>query len=202
LAILERLDGLETWLKTALPSRHSDQPEWERSAESASGNDENASNSFSNTQTNSIPVLDQANGDSHISFESPGQPQTAEIDDLSSICGINVEAVLSWPILGIHTSPATAQSHLKNLLRSDTPSSNSLPLSIVEVETADADLLLQRFLEHVHVYNPVLEIDRIKESVRFTLYNGLGWDAKSSLLVSKLSGAPLVRPLTSKTKAY
>jgi hypothetical protein len=44
--------------------------------------------------------------------------------------------------------------------------------------------LFQQFLDHVHIFNPVLEESKVNEYMRYARFNGLGWDAQSCLLVS------------------
>lgn len=44
--------------------------------------------------------------------------------------------------------------------------------------------LLQWFFRYVHIYNPILEVEKVQEYARNLAFNGLAWDAKSCLLVS------------------
>jgi hypothetical protein len=44
--------------------------------------------------------------------------------------------------------------------------------------------LLQRFFRYVHIYNPILEVEKVQGYARNLAFNGLAWDAKSCLLVS------------------
>lgn len=168
LAILQRLDGLEDFLRASLPVN--------------SGHH----------RTDAAPDADHSlPEDQQLRPGSAGDfaPATAlaETDVLPEICCINVEAVLVWPSLGLDTTAWTGQARLKALLQAGKPDAGPRLLAASDIEADDAGSLLQRFLDHFHVYNPVLEVERIKESVRYTLYNSLGWDAKSCLIVSSPS---------------
>lgn len=102
----------------------------------------------------------------------------------STLYHINVESILSWPVF---QSCNLAQRHdLRALLKppSGITEPKTLPVSL-EFENGGARQLLQRFIRHIHIYNPVLQIDKVQEYMRDTLFNGLDWDAKSCLLVSK-----------------
>ncbi|KAG9252389.1 uncharacterized protein F5Z01DRAFT_625626 [Emericellopsis atlantica] len=94
---------------------------------------------------------------------------------------ISVEAVLGWPMFR-HLASAH-QTPLKTLLQAGSSDSDPRSLITSDIEADDAGSLLQQFLDNFHIYNPVLEISRVKESVRFTRYNGLGWDSNSCLLL-------------------
>lgn len=48
--------------------------------------------------------------------------------------------------------------------------------------------LLQRFFRYVHIYNPILEVEKVQDYARNLAFNGLAWDNKSCLLVSFFQG--------------
>ena len=103
---------------------------------------------------------------------------------LLGIFCINVEEVLAWPALGLETSVSTGRARLMALLRAGRPDKGPRLMTGSDVDADDAATLFQRFLNRFHIYNPVLEVERVNEAVRFTSFNGLGWDAKSCLLVN------------------
>jgi hypothetical protein len=65
-----------------------------------------------------------------------------------------------------------------------------LPIS-VDLDLQAADSLLRRFFDDVHIFNPTLKEEDVREYVKMVRFNGIGWDATSCLLVSSL------RPLKS-----
>lgn len=128
--------------------------------------------------------LEQAALNNRESPPTEGRLQALERTKSSTLYHINVESILSWPVF---QSCNIAQKHeLRALLK--LPSGISEPKSVpvsLEFEIGGARQLLQRFVRHIHIYNPVLQIDKVQEYMRDTLFNGLDWDAKSCLLVSK-----------------
>lgn len=113
-----------------------------------------------------------------------GGLQTLERTETSDSYHINVENILSWPVF--KSCKIGQNRDLKALLKSSSanPGRTALPVPL-EVENSRARKLLQHFIRHVHIYNPVLNIEKVQEYMRDTLFNGLEWDAKSCLLVSK-----------------
>lgn len=96
---------------------------------------------------------------------------------------INIEAVLAWPIFEDQNFDGGLD--LRSLLRFDKDHVATPPAMSI---SADFDLhasgqLLQQFLDHVHIFNPVLEEKKVREYMRVTSFNGLAWDAESCLLV-------------------
>lgn len=114
------------------------------------------------------------------SLRSPALERTAE----SAPCYINIESVLSWTIFD--DQGVDQRLGLKSLLQADNESADPPPMSVApDFELCGADQLFQKFLENVHIFNPVLEEAKVKEYMRDARFNGLGWDAKSCLLVSQ-----------------
>jgi len=101
-------------------------------------------------------------------------------------CYINIEAVLSWPVF--IDQGFDRRIDLKSLLQTDNNEHGDPPaMSFGEdFESTVADRLLQQFLDNVHIFNPVLEGMKVREYMRNARFNGLGWDAPSCLLVSRL----------------
>lgn len=114
-----------------------------------------------------------------------GGLQTLERTETSNSYHINFESILSWPVF--KSCKIGQNRDLKALLKSSSAIPGRTALAVpLEVENGRARQLLQRFIRHVHIYNPVLDIEKVQEDMRDTLFNGLEWDAKSCLLVSKL----------------
>lgn len=99
---------------------------------------------------------------------------------------INIETVLSWPVF--QTQDFNPQIDLKTLLHANNPRIDPPPLSLAtDFEANGAGELLQHFFDKVHIYNPVLDEEKVREYMRDAGLNGLGWDAKSCLLVDQNS---------------
>ena len=52
-----------------------------------------------------------------------------------------------------------------------------------DIDLHAANKLLKQFLDNFHIFNPILEEWKVREYMRSTSFNGLGWDAQSCLLV-------------------
>lgn len=93
---------------------------------------------------------------------------------------INIEAVLEWPVFD--DCDFNRKVHLLN-----SPEENihqaGLPIS-VDVDLHVADNLLRRFFDDVHIFNPTLEEEDVREYVNIVRLNGITWDAMSCLLVT------------------
>jgi hypothetical protein len=96
---------------------------------------------------------------------------------------INIEAVLSWPVFDDQGFDRSLD--LRTLLlandknRSDTSAISVSP----DFEFCASNELFRQFLDHVHIFNPVLEEPKVNEYMRHAQFNGLVWDAQSCLLV-------------------
>ncbi|KAJ6104334.1 hypothetical protein N7523_010654 [Penicillium sp. IBT 18751x] len=90
---------------------------------------------------------------------------------------INVDTILTWPVFRDQIS-----GNIRHVESTPWPEPQSLSIS-PDFETKDARELVQRFFSHVHIYNPILEVEKVQEYVRDCAFNGLGWDAKSCLLL-------------------
>lgn len=96
---------------------------------------------------------------------------------------ITIEGVLSWPVFAAEFEDHT---DLKSLLQGNNDTNASLPtatLSIVDFESFDGGRLVRNFFDNAHVFNPVLEEGKIHDYIREARFSGLGWDARSCLLV-------------------
>ncbi|KAH6662239.1 hypothetical protein B0J14DRAFT_662819 [Halenospora varia] len=92
----------------------------------------------------------------------------------------NIETIFSWPVF--KDQNLDQRPDLKTLLRSgdSNPSLTSIPS---DFENDGARKLLDVFFEHVHIYNPVLEVSKVRQYLREVQLNGLGWNAQSCLLL-------------------
>jgi hypothetical protein len=114
------------------------------------------------------------------SLRSPTLERTAD----SAPCYINIESVLSWTVFD--DQGIDQRLDLKSLLHADNESADPPRMSVApDFELYEADQLFQQFLENVHIFNPILEEAKVMEYIRDARFNGIGWDAKSCLLVSQ-----------------
>jgi hypothetical protein len=98
---------------------------------------------------------------------------------------ISLVDVLAWPIF---ESRFDAHLDTKSLLRRipldavASPSSDSYT-SVGELDSNNGLKLLDAFLQHVHIKNPILDEASVRQMVHRTNFDGLGWDAESCLVL-------------------
>ena len=93
----------------------------------------------------------------------------------------NIETLFLWSVF--QDQNLDQRLDLKALLF--TEDSNVVYPSIAsDFEHDDAGRLLDVFFEHVHIYNPVLEVSKVRQYWKDAQLNGLGSKAQSCLLVS------------------
>lgn len=95
---------------------------------------------------------------------------------------MSVETVLSWQAFA-NQSPNLDLKAL--LVRDDIGQVESSLNTDFMQQTGYEEQLLQRFLDNVFIYNPVLEEAVLQQYIREIQFHGLKWDAKSCLLVSQ-----------------
>lgn len=98
---------------------------------------------------------------------------------------MSIETVLSWQAF----ADQSPNLDLKGLLVRDDiggQTESSLNTDFMQ-QTGYEDDLLQRFLDNVFIYNPVLEEAVLQQYIREVQFHGLKWDAKSCLLVGRIT---------------
>jgi hypothetical protein len=113
-------------------------------------------------------------------------------------CHMNVENVLSWPVF----DDQSPNLDLKNLLNDSNNASSQLPSMVSDFENYPEDQLIQRFIDHVFIFNPVFEEAKVQKYIRDARFNGLGWDAQSCLLVFTSITQPLLLLLIGYVLSY
>ena len=104
---------------------------------------------------------------------------------------MSIETVLSWQAF----ADQSPNLDLKGLLvAGDIGNDGSSMNTDFMHQGGYEDQLLQRFLDNVFIYNPVLEESVLHQYIREIQFHGLKWDAKSCLLVCL--PLPLVTSLT------
>jgi hypothetical protein len=158
LAILARIDGLEDHLRTITTL-----------VEVRPAHHTPSSNDVPHASSSALKEL-----------QSPALERTAE----SVRRYINIEAVLSWPIFDDQGFDESL--NLRALLQANANNSTEAPVISVssDFELYAGNELFRQFLDHVHIFNPVLEEAKVNEYIRHARFNGLGWDAQSCLLVN------------------
>lgn len=100
---------------------------------------------------------------------------------------MSIETILSWPAFA-DQSPVI---YLKSLLNpSDVGPPNHSRADVIHQDVRYEELL-QRFLDNVFIYNPVLEETTLQQFIREIEFQGFGFDAKSCLLVNNPSLATM-----------
>jgi hypothetical protein len=134
-------------------------------------------------QTNALAARQSEDETSpSVTLENVESPSMTRTDPLVPYY-INIENVLSWPVF--QSQDFNPQLDLNSLLHQNSSGADSLPLSQpTDFEVNGAGQLLQQFFDRVHIYNPVLKEEKVRERMRNARLNGLGWDAQSCLLVS------------------
>lgn len=96
---------------------------------------------------------------------------------------MSIETVLSWQAF----ADQSPNLDLKGLLvRDDIGQAESSLNTDFMQQTGYEEQLLQRFLDNVFIYNPVLEEAVLQQYIREIQFHGLKWDAKSCLLVGQV----------------
>ena len=101
-----------------------------------------------------------------------------------------------WPVF---SSDFEDRTDLKSLLQNHdkSPPLPTATLSVVDFEAFDTGRLVRNFFDNAHVFNPVLEESKIHDYIREARFSGLGWDARSCLLVSQDAVKRQAKSLTS-----
>jgi hypothetical protein len=89
------------------------------------------------------------------------------------------ESLLSWPVFDQILTDRLPD--IKQILK--TSRSYFGPPTVLDFDTLHPSSLLQIFLNDFHIYNPILHVPTVQLYVEQIRLNGLGWDAKSCLLV-------------------
>jgi hypothetical protein len=92
-------------------------------------------------------------------------------------CLVNVEAILEWPIF------ETIEQHRQWSFPAEEENDHSPSSISVDFDIQSGSHLVERFFEDIHIFNPVLEENEIRDYVRNIQLNGIGWDSKSCLMV-------------------
>ena len=53
-----------------------------------------------------------------------------------------------------------------------------------DVDLPSAEGVLRSFFDNVHIFNPILEEEEVRDHIRRVRFEGIGWDAVSCLVVS------------------
>lgn len=96
---------------------------------------------------------------------------------------INIETVLEWPVFDRHDY----RQRIQLLNPPDEIISETGLQVFVDFDLRDSDALVRRFFDNVNIFNPILEEEGVSECSKVVHFNGIGWDARSCLLVIALS---------------
>lgn len=96
---------------------------------------------------------------------------------------VSIEAVLQWMPFGALGFP----SRLYPTPRAEgdkTPSDPSTWRMSVDVDLPLAEAVLRSFFDNVHIFNPILEEEEVRNYIKVVRFDGIGWDAVSCLVVT------------------
>lgn len=57
----------------------------------------------------------------------------------------------------------------------------------IDLDVDNVAKLFETFVNHIHIYNPILVLEKVKDDIKAIQFNGLGWGAESCLLVRRQS---------------
>lgn len=140
--------------------------------------------------------------------ETNCQTQSSSTNGLSMPAAqTSLEAVLRWPILSSRYPPGWINDAVfeSEMVESDSDEEGQSPGGAPPLPRSkraafdedDVLRLVQRFLELVHIKNPVLDADTLWSYARRVAEDGLNWDPASCLVVScraSIEGASLRPP--------
>ena len=82
------------------------------------------------------------------------------------------------------TTPATTPSPESVPFPAATPHTDAANWRMsVDVDLPAAEAVLQGFFDHVHIFNPILEEEDVRDYIRRVRFDGIGWDSVSCLVV-------------------
>ena len=164
--IIQRLDQLESLI----------QQQQQQQTEQVNPPVDCAADDLATIKTSSSAVID---GDASTLIGSP-------LYFSSELSRLTIETILSWSVF---EGKFDSSTNLKALVISPTLSGEPfLAKSDPRLERLDLDLetctrLLQTFLEHVHIANPILDVPLVTDYLYQACVHGIGWDAPSCLVV-------------------
>jgi hypothetical protein len=101
-----------------------------------------------------------------------------------------VEGVLAWPIFQeqyrscLNLRDLMQAPHSATVMEHLSPQSMGKGPSLMTFELDSCSTRLDHFFSRVHIKNPVLDEHEIRRWAREISFNGIGWDARSCLVVS------------------
>ena len=120
---------------------------------------------------------------------SPEVPQSDFGSSVGDLCTrgkrplVSIEAVLQWPPFADYGFPSCLYraSQTEEGESIADLSSGRVP---VDVDLPGAESSLRNFFDNVHIFNPVLEEEDVREYMKTVRFDGIGWDAVSCLVVT------------------
>jgi hypothetical protein len=94
----------------------------------------------------------------------------------------NVEAVLTWPVFAMDNGSSPMLRAIYGAeIEEDDQNTNKRSAGIVE---GDIPRLVQRFVEFVHLKNPVIDVETLWSYTHHVVEDGIDWSPPSCLVVS------------------
>ncbi len=95
---------------------------------------------------------------------------------------VNVEAVLQWPPFSEFGFPSCLYPAPRAEDDRQAEENSAWPMS-ADVDLPSAEGVLRSFFDNVHIFNPILEEEEVRDHIKRVRFEGIGWDAVSCLVV-------------------
>lgn len=104
---------------------------------------------------------------------------------------MSIEAVLQWPPfkeMGFSSRLYPAHRGYDNKLPSDPMDRQAM----VEMDLLAGQAVLANFFDNVHIFNPILDEEEVRNYVKMVQFEGIGWDSVSCLVVTTPKCPPTI----------
>lgn len=100
---------------------------------------------------------------------------------------MSVEGILAWPPF----DELRPQLNLTHLLSTQEEADAAAPPT-ASFDVGDEHELLQRFVDHVLTFNPIIDEEVVRQYLRDVQYTGMRWDAQSCVLVALINACKVL----------
>ncbi|KAL1864985.1 hypothetical protein VTK73DRAFT_5535 [Phialemonium thermophilum] len=109
---------------------------------------------------------------------------------------VSIEAVLRWrPFQERQLRLPRLHPQCRSRSESKAPSDFAAWRLTADVDMPAAESMLRSFFDNVHIFNPILEEDDVRDCMRKVHFNGISWDAESCLVLLIYAHGSISTPL-------
>jgi hypothetical protein len=138
----------------------------------------------------SDPATQFGNASPAVASATPAANENDPLSICKTLSFFTVESVLSWPVfqekyrycLNLRDLMSASGSGYSEYL---SPQSSGKGPAWMNFELESCSKLLDNFFNRIHIKNPVLDEKEIREWTKEISFNGIEWDARSCLVVSR-----------------